>query len=66
MKKEELEKKSKRERIEICLNCEKFVECNDVGKFEVCSEFVEVEDEKQVVIVSLGEYARLKDKEKNY
>jgi hypothetical protein len=45
----DLEKKLKRERIEICLNCRKFVECNNIGEFEECSEFHEVKDEAWVI-----------------
>ena len=47
----EVEKKLKRERIEICLNCEKFVDCDNIGKFEPCHcpDFVEVEGEAWVI-----------------
>jgi hypothetical protein len=45
----ELEKKLKRERVEACLNCKKFVKCNDVGKFEECVDFEEVEGEAWVI-----------------
>ena len=47
--KEVLERKLKRERVEACLNCKKFVECNEVGKFEECADFEEVEDEAWVI-----------------
>lgn len=40
---EELERKLKRERVEICLNCKKFVDCKHIGEFEECVDFVEVE-----------------------
>ncbi len=49
MKKEELEKKLKRERIEVCLNCEKFLNCEEIGQYEVCGKFVEVEGEVFVI-----------------
>jgi hypothetical protein len=41
--KESLARKLKRERVEVCLNCKKFVKCDDIGKFEECVEFEEVE-----------------------
>ena len=46
-----VEKKLKRERIEICLNCEKFVDCDNIGKFEPyhCPDFVEVEGEAWIM-----------------
>jgi len=46
---EELERKLKRERVEVCLNCKKFVQCNDIGKFERCGDFEEVENESWVI-----------------
>lgn len=39
----ELERKLKRERVEACLNCKKFVKCDDIGKFEECVDFEEIE-----------------------
>jgi hypothetical protein len=62
MTNEDLQRKLKRERTQICLNCKHFVECDEVGKFEECANFVGVEDGRQVVIVSLDEYARLSDR----
>jgi len=47
--KESLARKLKHERVEACLNCKKFVECGDIGKFEECIDFVEVEDEVWVI-----------------
>jgi len=46
---EDLERKLKRERVEACLNCKKFVDCNHIGKFEECSDFKEVEGEAWVI-----------------
>lgn len=43
--KEDIEKKLKRERVQICLNCKRFATCDDVGKFEECVDFEEVEGE---------------------
>jgi hypothetical protein len=40
--KESLEHKLKRERVSVCLNCRKFVKCDDIGKFEECVDFEEV------------------------
>ena len=45
MTSEELNRKLKRERIEVCSNCKKFLNCENIGKFEECGDFVEVEDE---------------------
>lgn len=57
---EELKRKLKIERVEICLNCQLFVGCDCVGKFEECADFLEVGSEKMVVVVSLDKYAMLK------
>jgi len=43
MKSEELDRKLKREKVEVCLKCE------SVGRFVECEEFVEVEDEAWIV-----------------
>jgi len=40
-----LERKLKRERVEVCLNCERFLKCESVGRFVECEDFIEVEDE---------------------
>jgi len=44
-----LEKKLKRERVEVCLNCKKLVKCDSIGKFEECADFEEVESEVWVI-----------------
>lgn len=44
MTSDELERKLKRERVEVCINCKNFVECDNIGKFEECVDFGEVED----------------------
>jgi hypothetical protein len=41
--KESLAHKLRRERVEACLNCKKFVKCDSIGKFEECVDFQEVE-----------------------
>jgi hypothetical protein len=46
---EMLDRKLKRERVEACLNCKKFVHCNDIGKFEECVDFREVDGETWVI-----------------
>jgi len=40
---EQLEKKLKKVRVEVCLNCK------SIGKFEECDDFVEVEDEAWMI-----------------
>lgn len=37
------------ERIQACLNCQRFVDCDDIGKFEECSDFEEIEKEVWVI-----------------
>jgi hypothetical protein len=49
MKDEKLLRKLKVERVAICLNCRKFLECTDIGRFEECADFVEVEGEGWVI-----------------
>jgi hypothetical protein len=51
MKKEDLERKLKRERVETCLNCQNFVSCPKLGQFEPCNceDFAEVEGEVWVI-----------------
>lgn len=49
MTSEKLDRKLKRERVEVCLNCEKFLNCKSIGEFEECENFVEVEDEAWVI-----------------
>jgi hypothetical protein len=46
---EALARKLKRERITVCLNCEKFVECESIGRLEECADFVEVDSEAWVI-----------------
>ena len=46
MNKEEL--KRKRERVETCLNCKRFVKCDNIGKFEECVDFEEAKGETWV------------------
>jgi len=49
MKEDELERKLKREHVETCLNCKKFVKCEDIGKYAECGGFDEVEEEAWIV-----------------
>ena len=44
MKEDELTRKLKRERVEACLNCKKFVKCEDIGKYVECTAFEETND----------------------
>lgn len=41
--KESVARKLKRERVTVCLNCRKLVKCDNIGKFEECVDFEEVE-----------------------
>ena len=49
MNKKELARKLKREKVEACLNCKKFVKCDNIGRFEECVDFDEVEGEAWVI-----------------
>lgn len=49
MSSEKLEKKLKMERVQICMNCKKFLNCENIGKFEECGDFDEVKDEAWVI-----------------
>jgi len=46
---EELQKKLKIEHVEVCLNCKRFVSCEDIGKYVECADFEEVDDEAWVL-----------------
>ncbi len=50
---EELDIKLKMERVKVCLNCE------NVGMFEECADYSEVDRKMMVVIIGLSEYVRL-------
>ncbi|MFH0748494.1 MAG: hypothetical protein V1915_01020 [Candidatus Bathyarchaeota archaeon] len=62
MKRKELERKLKLERVEACVNCKVFTECDGIGVFGECEDFSEVEAEKAVVMVRRDEYSRLESK----
>ena len=47
--KEDLERKLKRERVDACLNCKRFVKCDEIGRFEECAQFEEVIGKSKVV-----------------
>ena len=51
----------KLERVEACLNCTLFTHCEDIGLFEECADFLEVESGKVMVIISLDELASIKN-----
>jgi len=60
----DFERKLKIERVEVCLNCQLFTKCENIGRYEDCEKFVEVEKEKAMVIVRLDEYAKLESSKK--
>lgn len=45
---EKLKRKLRRERVELCMNCERFVNCQDVGELEQCEKFLEIKNEAWV------------------
>jgi hypothetical protein len=47
--KESLAHKLKRERVGVCLNCEKFDRCHSIGEYEECFDFKEVEGEAWMI-----------------
>lgn len=50
MKEDEgLARKLKREHVEACLNCKKFVKCEDIGKYVECADFEELDDRIYIV-----------------
>jgi len=57
MMNKDLERKLKIERVETCLNCKRFIDCDDIGRFEECADFMEVERDKARVIVRLDDLA---------
>ena len=59
LSKKDLERKLKIERVEICLNCERFVDCETIGQFAECEDCSEVKSHKALIIVRLVEYAEL-------
>ena len=57
MKDKALERKLKIERLEVCLNCKLFMDCEHIGKVEECQDFLEVDSEQAIVIVRLDKYS---------
>jgi hypothetical protein len=57
MENKAIERKLKLERVEVCLNCQLFVNCENIGRLVECEEFMEVDTKKAMVIVRLGKYA---------
>lgn len=55
---DELERKLKIERVTACLNCKRFVKCENIGQYEECCRFLEVELEQALIIVSLTEFSK--------
>lgn len=46
---EQMERKLKRESVEVCLNCKRFVNCQDVGKPVECDDCLEIKNESWIV-----------------
>lgn len=44
-----LEQKLKRERVVVCLNCQRFVRCDNIGKYEECVDFKEIKGEAWII-----------------
>jgi hypothetical protein len=47
--KRNLSHKLKREIVIVCLNCRRFVKCDNIGRYEECVDFEEVEGEAWVI-----------------
>jgi hypothetical protein len=45
---DQMARKLKRERVEVCLNCQRFSDCRSIGEFEECKDF-EARDEAWVI-----------------
>ena len=58
----DVDRKLKTERVQVCLNCKRFTDCNNIGKFEECEDFLEVNDQMAMVIVRLNDYIKLESK----
>ena len=58
---DKIEKKLKIENIERCLNCKLFSSCTEMKEeIVVCSRFKELPIRRQLIVVSLAEYSKLK------
>lgn len=57
---EEVERKLRIENLTRCMNCSAFVTCKESYKENVidCDHFVEIGEEKQVVVIRLVEWAK--------
>jgi hypothetical protein len=62
MKSKDLDRKLKTERVETCLNCNLFIDCDYIGRFVECTDFLEVERDKMRVIDRLDEYSKLESR----
>lgn len=58
MNSKDLKRKLKTERVEVCLNCKLFSDCENIGMFDECEDFLEVENKNAMIIVSLDEYSK--------
>ena len=55
----DLERKLKTERVQVCLNCKRLTKCDNIGRFEECEDFLEINSKRAMIIVSLDDYAKL-------
>ena len=53
MENKELQRKLKVESVEVCVNCQLFLDCENIGRLVECEAFVEVDNGKAMVIVRL-------------
>ena len=60
MSRNDLEGKLKLERVEVCLNRQRFTQGEEIGRYVECADFVEVEREKAMIVLSLDEMASIK------
>lgn len=60
MESKDLARKLKTECVEVCLNCMLLTDCDDIGRFVECADFLEVESDEVRVIFSLDDLASIK------
>ena len=56
MSRNDLEGKLKLERVEVCLNRQRFTQGEEIGRYVECADFVDVERKKGMIIVKLDEW----------
>jgi hypothetical protein len=62
MNNKEIDRKLKTNRVETCLNCVLFTNCEKIGMLDDCEDGFEVDSDKVVVIISLEEHNMLRSK----